>query len=306
MSEGFCSPTRVNAFKKEHTCFTRKALVNLANAWNESNPSRKITNINGKTKMQLWSALNQRMSSQCGDGQEWCWVDELQGARAPKEVTENLRPVKPKEWYKQPFTWLNNFDIEAVMKQYAEEPDFNYEFLGVYPIDFQAKTMFGACLFREFCSLSIAKYAKKGIRFIGMVTNLDRHDQSGSHWTSLFMCIDPSLPCFGAYYYDSVAQRTPAEVQNFMENVRDQAMQLPGAAGKTFQIKHNTVKHQYGNSECGVFSMAYQIRWLEKLKKSPQKTQFEDIVNINLRDKDVHQLRSKLFRPNTKAIKQTK
>jgi hypothetical protein len=69
-----------------------------------------------------------------------------------------------------------------------------YQFLGVYPIDFEGKDEFGECLFKEMCSLNIVKLYEKGIRYIGLITNLDKHNQSGSHWTSLFVCIDPSKP----------------------------------------------------------------------------------------------------------------
>lgn len=291
----YCAPSTEEIFKKEKTCFDRDALVRLAQAWNTQGTGAKITNIPKRSKRDLWRMINERMHGPCGgDGKEWCWVDKL-----GKEKNK-VRPSMPREWYKKPYTWLSNFDIEAVMKQYQDDKSNHYLFLGVYPIDFAAKTLFGGCLYKEICSLDIAKFARQKYKYIGMITNLDRHDQDGSHWTSLFVCIDPRVPCFGAYYYDSVAREYPPEIAEFIQVLKKQAEAYAASIGIQREFKHafNKKQHQYGNSECGVFSMAYQIRWLQTLKKNPS-TSFDQIVNIQIRDADVHKLRKQLFRPNT-------
>lgn len=297
----YCSPKQQKSYVKDKTCFTKEALVRLAEAWNKSNVSDPITNIAKMSKRKLWNELDRRMHATCGAGKEWCWVDTLQGARPSKEVAKTLRPLQPKEWKKKPFTWLTNYDIEDVMEQYdfSVEPSFKYKFLGVFPIDFEAKTMFGKCLFEEFCGLDIGKIRRKGIKYLGMITNLDKHDEDGSHWTSLFVNMDTSSPSFGAYYYDSVASSPPPEVMRFMNSLKEQAMRLKGAEGKSFVIKWNRVRHQYKNTECGMFSMAYQIRWLTHLRNKTTTT-FEEIVNVPLRDEDVHAMRNGLFRPDSR------
>lgn len=303
----YCSPKQQKTYAKEKTCFSKDALVRLAEAWNKTNTTEApIKGIPKLSKRRLWQELDRRMHSKCGPGKEWCWVDHLQGARPSKEVAKDLRPVQPKEWTSKPYTWLTNFDIEDVMDQYDfdMDPSFKYKFLGVFPIDFEAKTLFGKCLFEEFCGLDIARIRRKGIKYIGMITNLDKHDQDGSHWTSLFVNIDATSPSFGAYYYDSVANSPPPEVMRFMNSLKEQASRLPNADGKTFHIKWNKVRHQYKGTECGMFSMAYQIRWLTHLKNKSVTT-FEEIVNIPLRDEDVHALRNGLFRPDSRLSQQT-
>lgn len=297
----YCSPKQEKAYAKDKTCFTKEALSRLAEAWNRSNSKDQITNVAGLSKRKLWHELDRRMHTVCGAGKEWCWVDTLQGARPSKEVAKSLRPLQPKEWKKKPFTWLTNYDIEDVMEQYDYnmDPSFKYKFLGVFPIDFEAKTMFGKCLFEEFCGLDIAKIRRKGIKYLGMITNLDKHDEDGSHWTSLFVNMDVKSPSFGAYYYDSVASSPPTEVMKFMNALKEQAMRFKGAEGKSFAIKWNRVRHQYKNTECGMFSMAYQIRWLTHLRDKTATT-FEEIVNVPLRDEDVHAMRNGLFRPDSR------
>lgn len=292
----YCSPKQQPTYAKDKTCFSKEALLRLVQVWNKAHPDRPIRLTLSKRKM--WQELNMRMRPMCGDGQEACWVDRLEGGEPSKEVADSLRPVQPKEWKQKPYTWLSNYDIEDVMEQYdfSFDPSYKYKFLGVFPIDFEAKTMFGKCLFQEFCGLDIAKIRRKGIKYMGMVTNLDKHDQDGSHWTSLFLNMDTASPSFGVYYYDSVANAPPSEVMRFMKSLREQATQLPGAEGKSFQLKWNRVRHQYKDTECGMFSMVYQIRWLTHLRDKTSTT-FEEIVRVPLSDEDVHKFRNKLFRP---------
>lgn len=296
----YCSPSGKDNFKKYNTCFTKDALIRLIEAWNSSYPSNKISSYKSASKSQLWSALNRKMSHICnGDGKEACWVDNLQGARPSKEVARSLRPIKPKTWNANEYTWLTNYDIESVMKQYDhdEDPAYKYKFIGVFPIDFEAKTHFGQCLFQEFCSLNISKLYRQGIRYIGIITNLDKHDERGSHWTSLFMCIDPNLPSYGAYYYDSTAAAPPEEITAFIQNVKKQVIGIPAGNSREFTVDYNKNRHQRGNSECGVFSMAYQILWLQLLRKNPDTTFSHVVGKKDINDNTVHELRNVLFRP---------
>lgn len=296
----YCSPSGKENYKKDKTCFSRDALVRLIEAWNSSYPTKKISSYKSASKTQLWSALNQRMSHICnGDDKESCWVDNLQGTRPSKEVSKNLRPLKPKSWNTNEYAWLTNYDIEAVMKQYSidEDPSYKYKFIGVFPIDFESKTHFGQCLFEEFCSLSIPKLYRQGIRYIGLVTNLDKHDERGSHWTSLFICIDPQLPSYGGYYYDSTAAYPPEEIVAFIQNVKKQVLTIPNGDSRPFAFEYNKIRHQRGNSECGVFSIYYQIRWLQLLRDNPDTTFATVVGKKDINDTTVHQLRNVLFRP---------
>lgn len=323
----YCSPAQVDDYERDRTCFSRDALVRLARAWNEhcaagagsgetsgaergsgktegARGAGPIRGVATATKRELWRELNKRLYPVCGDGKEWCWPEKISSRVASQEsVRRMLRPKKPREWKKRPYAWLSNYDIEDVMRQYdfREEDDYKYRFLGVFPIDFESKNVFGQCLFEEVCSIRLDRLYRKGVRYLGMITNLDRHDESGSHWTSLFLVIDPALPSFGAYYYDSVASPPPPEILRFVERIRAQALALPGAAGKVgangFGFQTNTVRHQYANTECGVFSMVYQIRWLEALRRDRMAADFQKIVRIRMRDEDVHKLRDVLYRP---------
>ena len=325
-----CSPTHEAVYREHKTCFKRDALVRLAQVWNETHAGEApITGLGrgGKSVSALWKEIQRRMMSVCGTGrnQEGCWVDTLLGTAATSTtavalaaddaaggaqpeaaagaaagealaVLNSVKPRKPRNWYAEPFTWLTNFDIEAVMHQY-ESPE--YRFLGVYPIDFAKKSLFGVCLFAEICALRIAPMVKGGARFLGMILNLDTHDKGGSHWTSLFVCLDPREACYGAYYYDSVGREMPKEVADFVKTIGEQLAEIHGAdTTERFRVDYNRNRHQNANTECGILSMAYQIRWLSMLKKRPGKVTFGDVVNIALTDRDVHKLRDVLYRPS--------
>ena len=280
----YCSP----AYQKPGSCFKREQLVELADAWNESHPESPITAISKKSKDSLWKEINSRMSNICGgDGKEWCWADRL--APLNRNVAKALRPRKPVAWEDNPYEWLTNIDIEAVMNQYT---DSHYQFIGVFPIDFQtAKTAFGQCLYGSMCNIQI-----KSLRapYIGTILNLDRHDEGGSHWTSLFMAIDPKSPVYGAYYYDSVAIAPPKEVIAFVKSLN---RQYKAIGQRQMRLLWNKKRHQYANSECGVFSMAFQIRWIRMLRDSPETANFANVIKIDIRDEDIHKLRDVLFRP---------
>jgi len=301
----YCSPVGEDNFKDKETCFSLKALRDIAIAWNKENPQNRIKNFKKLGVNDLWNQINIKMSGICGKGNEFCWVKKIKPENKTKDVKEAIRPEKPAEWYKNKSAWLSNYDIQNVMRQYQEKKDFKYRFLGVFAIDFASSDGFGKCIYSEICNLDIVNLYNQGYKYVGMITNLDKHDQPGSHWTSLFICIDPSKPCFGAYYYDSTASEPPKEIKEFFEKLKIQAAQIVATnknKNAEFKFKYNTVRHQYGNNECGMFSMVYQINWLKFLKKN-KNTTLEDVIAHKVTDKQMNQyFRNILFVPNTKVV----
>ena len=301
----YCSPTSV---KKDGGCFSRNSLINLVKAWNETYTANKIKYNTKTTNKELWNLLNKKMTPICKEGNDWCWPSALkeiskkpQVKKVVNQIAEKeLRPEKPEEWLENPKEWLSNFDIENVMKQYNDNPEFNYYFIGVFPIDFSVIDGFGKCLYSEFCNLQIKKYINKGIKYIGLITNLDKHDQPGSHWTSTFIVIDPKLKSYGAYYYDSTARTVPKYVVDFLKGIKTQADLL--YPNKTFSVYYNKKQHQKKNTECGVFSIIFQLRWIHKLQKNKD-TMFPDIINDDrINDDNMNKIRDSLYRPNIKSV----
>ena len=265
----YCAPGSVDNFKKNGTCFDIVMMRKIAHAFNRQFPAQAIPRIDQKGVKVLKRDLEKRLRTECN--QETCWVAKL-GLDHDPLLAEYLRPKTPEEWLTQPTTWLTNFNIEAVMYQYEKKyPDF--KFLGVFPVDFEAKYMGGACMFREICSLVLGKE-----KYVGFIINLDRHDEPGSHWTAIFIK-DQTL-----YYYDSTISETPKEVKEF-------------AAKHHLKLIENTIKHQFGNSECGMFSMYYLVKWLAFLERNPRTTFTEIVKDEKITDANMLALRKVFFRP---------
>jgi len=291
----YCSPKQTDNYKKFKSCFDKPALLRIAESLNQAH-GRPITNLKGLKHRELWNAIDERLKPVCGSGEEVCWVDQLNVDKDP--VVKNLlRPETPREWVKKPHTWLTNFNIEEAMKQY-QSANPSFKFLGVYPVDFQSTEYTGQCLYRETCAVDFKKLNGEGIKYIGMVINLDKQNESGSHWVALFTCIDPTQSCFGTYFYDSYAGMPPKEVQSFMNELEVSGNLYAKSVGRRRKFKnlYNTIRHQYGGSECGMFSMVYLVRWISFLDKRKQVT-LHDVVKAKMTDQDVYQLRQLFFRP---------
>jgi hypothetical protein len=63
----------------------------------------------------------------------------------------------------------------------------------------------------------------------------------------------------------------------------------------------NKKQHQRKNTECGMFSMVYQIRWINKHIVKHNNTSLTEITgNPYIDDDNMLRLRDYLFRPNNK------
>lgn len=298
----YCSPDKIDHYKEYKTCFDKTTLIRIANSWNRFHKQEPIKNPERTSHRKLWNEINDRFMPTCGLGKETCWIDKLNLEDEP-QVKLALRPEAPSEWLSDPHTWLTNFNIEDVMEQY-ERVNSNFKFLGVYPVDFRSQEYNSnkTCLYQETCSIDMKNYLEQGIKYIGMIINLDKHNQSGSHWVALFMCIDPKAKCFGTYFYDSYAGAPPKEVKQFMDDMEKQGNDLAKSLKlrRKFKNEYNKKRHQYGNSECGMFSMVFIVRWISFLEKN-KATVLLDIVSPKITDEDVFKLRQLFFRPRVKG-----
>ena len=296
--------------------FSKVSLIYLIDTWNKYKEDKIIYKKTDKIS-KLSELLNEKIKPICDDKQYWCWtgtISKITTNTKTKELikmieNEELRPEMPIEWYKNKTEWLSNYDIEDVMNQYDKCPKYKYAFLGVFPIDFSEEDRFGRCLYSKICSLDIKKYINKNIKHLGLITNLDKHNQSGSHWTSTFIIIDPRNKCYGAHYYDSNGINIPLYVKKFINNIKKGLQTI--YPNNKFRITYNTLKHQKKNTECGMFSMTHQIRWLNcilKYKELKLPCPYTDEKFINyitsdnkITDDNMVISRNYLYRPNINA-----
>lgn len=221
----------------------------------------------------------------CAEGADHCLLDHITlSDEKKKELRKNyLRPKKPKEWKKKPNMWLDNYNIEHVMKQYEEAYPW-FHFLGVFPIDFSAPDPYRKngtvqCLNRELCDLNLHREYERGIRGIGMVFNLDPHYKGGSHWVGLYINLSSiQRPIVG--FFDSYGYKVPEMIARFMRSLQLQV--------KECVLGYNARRFQYGGSECGMFSIYFLICMIHGIP-------FDMFCKDALHDRSMLELRSVLF-----------
>jgi hypothetical protein len=278
----YCSPSNT---KYKYTCFSKNALINISNKYNLHHPNNPI-NIKA-SKKNIYDELQNRFKSICDD--EHCWLKQTDNLSVEKKY---FIPTKPCEWYKNPNTWLNSLDIENVIKQYQELYN-DFHFLGIFPIDFQEKNSLGQCISQELCNLDINKFIKSKQTKLGAVFNLDKHNEPGSHWVALYICLDETNSNFGVHYYDSVANPIPKEIKKFMLHIKKYITTKNKSTKNSlkFKLKQNIYQHQYKNTECGVYSMHFLLECLKDTKS-------DIIYKTIIKDDEIAKFRDIYFKPN--------
>lgn len=246
-----CSPSAKN--KSDFSCLSNDALYKLRNLWNARHPDGKINTNDPK---EIWQQLREKMSGTCN--KETCWLKQgFVNGKLNNELKSSFAPESPTEWKKNPNEWLTSVDIMNVMKQY-EDAYPCFEFLGPSPIDYDTHKLYGECVWEELCHFNLANQIKDKKTKIGVIFNLDPHYKSGSHWVSLFININKGT----IFYFDSVGDKIPDRIKKFVNEVTKQGMQQKKQIHFKFDQNH-PVEHQYGNTECGIYSLFFIVHMLE-------------------------------------------
>ena len=277
----YCAPHKGKKGKKDNKgdddkiCYSKDSLIKIAKAYNKeinTNKGNKII-ISNKTKPELWKEIQKRMENKCKT--DWCWIDQdfVKSIKNNEILHETFRPKMPKEWEKNKYTWLTTSDINLVMKQY-EKLYKNLIFIGPVPAD---------CPTGIHCQLSNinVKQLDKNKNIIGIIFNLDKHNQPGSHWVATI--IDLSKKNKRILYYDSYGIMPPPLIAEFIKTI----MKKCEKNNINIRFNYNQNRHQYGNSECGIYSMNFIIEYL-KGNKLPKK----------IPDKLMNEMRKSLYRRN--------
>jgi hypothetical protein len=220
----YCSPIQdINPHRLDNSCYDTNSIDEMVDLYNTNSSSNKIDkNLDHVEKLNLLK-LYLKDNIECDE--EWCLLDNESLKPLKKKFENYFRPVVPKKWLENKRTWLNTLDIEAEMSLYTKAfPEF--QFLSVSPIDFDLRIRRGInteeCVDQNLCNLSIKKEFTSGKKYIAAVFNLDKHNQSGSHWTAFFV----SLKLGESYYYDSVANFMPKEVIQLINRITIQGNEL--------------------------------------------------------------------------------
>lgn len=264
--------------------FTRCNPLGTRKSKNKCLPSKFYNDISKKLNIKD-NDTKLFQSVGCQLGEEHCLLDKAPiNDNLKKELRKQyLRTRRPKAWDSNPDMWLDNYNILHVMKQYQEAHSW-FKFLGVFPIDFSAPDPYTSdtnvkCLYKETCDLNLKNEYNNGIRGIGIIFNLDPHFKGGSHWVSLYINLNNIKKPFVGYF-DSYGYKVPTLIAKLMRSLKLQI--------NTCELGYNARKFQYGDSECGMFSMYFIICMMCGIS-------FKDFCKDSVNDDYMLQLRKILF-----------
>lgn len=264
-----CSPKPRNK-TLPFTCYSPDALYKLKTVWNARHPDQKIVSSSPK---QIWTMLKNYMQESCKT--ESCWLKQqcIKHDLDKSLINDNFAPSVPKEWERKSNEWLSSVDIQRVMSQW-EKANKSFRFIGPSPIDYDTHIVYNECVWEELCKFSLKEYIRKKIKTIGVIFNLDKHTQEGSHWVALFIDLIKDK----IFYFDSYGDKIPRNILKFCKNVKQQGKEL----GRDFEIVINKRRHQYSESECGMYCLYFIIQMMNgtpfetfQKKKIPDSLMFE-------------------------------
>ena len=247
-----CSPKQKNEING-FSCYTDKSLYKLRDLWNARHPDVKINTNDTK---EIHRLLTEYLSDVCN--KESCWIkQQKEFGKMTSEMTDSFAPVSPEEWKKNPNEWLSSVDIMKVMKQY-EKAYKCFDFIGPTPIDFDTRKMYGECVWEELCNFNLAQQIKDGKNKIGIIFNTDTHDKPGQHWISMFINIKKKH----IFFFDSTGDEPQPEIMVLVNRIKEQGLALDKKIVFKFDSNEG-IEHQYGNTECGIYSLFFIVHMLE-------------------------------------------
>jgi len=295
-----CAPSKKFS---DGSCYTLESLKLIASKYNERSENK--ININSDKK-QLVKDLTNAFSKTCDTQSCWLRLDVVKNIDNEDILENTFRPEGPSKKY----DWLSTTNINDVLSQY-EDLHKDFLFLGAVPNDFEELPMLGLS------NINFDDFVSEGKTKLGMVINLDTHNQSGSHWVALYT----DLLNNQLYYFDSVGKKPGKRIKKFNnkiikylynkeENEKLEVGQIAGLINnlddknkkskytkllnkklKKFDIRYNNIQHQQENSECGVYSINFILR----IAKGES---FDDITQNITPDEKVNQCRKVYFNNN--------
>lgn len=268
------------------SCIELFVLIKMAEAYNKENGekegaillSRNLETLNPrKYKKYLVNEFNKRIGKKCTS--QKCWSEQkfiklMENQSRDQLQNYTFRPDGPNG----KFEWLNTFDINKVVAQY-EKKYTNFKFLGAVPIDFDD--------FDEFNirTLDYKKLVKSGKTKFGIVFNLDKHNESGSHWVAMYSDFTKGE----VFFFDSYGTRPVKRIRKLMRLHADfikneMGIEVPRADYNDY----NQIRHQYEGSECGVYSINFILRMAKG-------EEFDEICQSKIPDKKINKCRNVYF-----------
>lgn len=245
--------------------FDTKEVENVRKVYNEEHPREQP--IKQDTPVKVWRELKERLHASCETGRAECILAHL-----------IQKPHAPSSWRVNPEEWLTSVEIDALEKRF-EKVFKEYKHVGTFPIDFDKHTRTGECLVSALCSMDIRSLYNKGYRQLGIIFNTDVSTGPGQHWVATFCDIRPELEFPRMTYFDSYAYKPEKQIQVLMRRWKKQWDET-GIHSKPMKLSYNGTRHQYEDSECGMYCIYFHYSCLMGI---PMKQKIPDEVVRGLR-----------------------
>lgn len=267
-NQDMCAPGKEYS---EGSCLSTDSLIKIAKAYNEhsSIENKKIIPMIFEKRF-LVKELYARLKHVCDD--QLCWIkqDFVRQLRDSEIDDNTFRPRGPSN----NLNWLNTDNINKVIKQYYKLYS-DFRFFGAVPIDFDDLPVLGIK------NLDFEELYQNNIHKLGFVFNLDEHWKSGSHWVAMYSNIKTNE----IYFFDSYGIKPHRRIQTLMKRIEKFCR---NRSGKTPTVKYNKIRHQFKNTECGVYSTNFILRLLKG-------ETFDDITKNITNDNDMSKCRRVYF-----------
>lgn len=290
MKNMVCNPNIKGKTIKRNSCLTQSAMDVLKNSFNSSHPDKQIKQNDPK---RIWKDLKQKLKT-CN--REDCWLNTVADNNLRNKLSKQLfAPYHPENWKTDKNAWLSNVDIANVLKQY-ETMYSNFKLIEPTPIDFNSKRYDDpdTCVSQDLCQFDLQELLDSGKTQLGMVFNLDKYGESGSHWVSMYVDLDNQY----MFFMDSAGDTAPKQIKDLSKRIIDQGLEL--IHKKHIHYYENCpMEHQYHDNECGMYSIYFIVTMLtNKADKKTFKNYNEKIgyfKNKRIPDKFMHSYRKKYF-----------
>ena len=219
-----------------------REIEHLRIVYNEEHSNESPVQPN--TPVKVWNEIRRRLYETCKTGRSECILANLM-----------QKPKGPSSWKVNPEQWITSDDIDAIEKQF-EKVFKEYKYVGTFPIDFDKHTRTGQCLVSALCSLDIKSLYNKGYRQFGIVFNTDVSTGPGQHWVATFCDLSPELEHPRMTYFDSYAHKPEKQIQVLMRRWKKQ-WDITGIHPKPMKLSYNGTRHQYEDSECGMYCVYF-------------------------------------------------
>ena len=282
------------------TCYTINQLKDIANYYNKENENNLIIFDENTSKKRLLYRIMIKITKKTKCDNQICWLkQDFMKKNVDIDMLNNtFRPKGPAN--QGNFKWISNFDIKYVMSQYEYKYN-DYKFLGAVPIDFEEVN------YLNLNNINLENLYNTRYK-LGLIINLDKHNQSGSHWVSLFI----NLKTYEIYFSDSGGIRPNKYIRNFIKKIANFCYKKYfdlndfydyspinsdvsfmnnnnlNKYEKLFPIKYNQIQIQNSDSECGIFSINFILRLLKG-------ETFDDYIKNHPTDSEVNKCRNIYF-----------